>query len=200
MKFIINPQYRRDYKAGDIFFSYNNESIISKGIALFTSEDRVSSESISHCGIIVGKNLCIEADEKLGYVVISNFKEKYLEQKHKTVMIKRPVCFSGRYPLNAIMHSYAMVGRKYNYRGILRAAIRILMFWKRRKNIDNYEPRVFCSQMVATILRRACGPVGCLQNDSDDIYPQTLFEDKELFQDWDMKIIHEKESEGVELS
>ena len=86
--FLQDPKFGEDYWAGQIFFSFDQDSFISKGIALFTNFENYSHIPVSHCGIITGPNTCLEA--AAGGVQESDFIEKYVNDPTVTVFLRSP--------------------------------------------------------------------------------------------------------------
>lgn len=190
MFFVRNPEYGKDYDDGYIFFSYNTDSLISTGIALFTKFEAKSKIPISHCGIVTGKQTCIEAANP-GGVQVSNFHEKYLKPKKTVVFLCKPRNVSPE--LAGLMTDEGLkhVGKSYAIPGVISSAFWNLLgfatigYLRKKRNWFNSEDRFFCSELVAEALISAYPDrPGCLEYHPTNIYPQTLFEDHIVFEKW----------------
>jgi len=206
MFFIQNPEFERDYKKGYIFFSYTTDSILSKGIALFTQNEMENKIPVSHCGIIINENECIESVFPDG-VKKSNFIKDYVEPDNVVVFLCKPrdldIISQNRIESEAEYH----IGKPYAKYGAIGSAIwQILGFtwipWlRKRRNIFNSKKKMFCSELCATALINAYEHrPGCLVWHPSNIYPSTLFNDGDIFYPWDRNRHVKRKSEGAEIN
>lgn len=201
MKILQDPKFGVDYQPGHVFFSYDNDSIISAGIALFTRSEQTKIK-VSHCGVIDLNGQALEADESVGFVARSNFKEKYIDDPTKIVFFRELKNFS-RKNVHDLVHLMLMQsGKKYAYAGIVGSAIYVLLTkayskwpWLRYvPNPLNGTGEVFCSELVAECLRDVVGKLGCLSYHPTNVYPQTLFDDAVIWKQWSDGIVAKKKN------
>ncbi len=201
MKILQDPKFGTDYQPGHVFFSYDNDSLVSAGIALFTRSEQTQIK-VSHCGVIDLNGQAIEADESVGHVARSNFKEKYIDDPTKIVFFRELKDFSPKVVHDLVHYMLAQSGRGYAYAGIVGSAIYVLLTraytkwpWLRYvPNPMNGTGEVFCSELVAECLRSVIGKHGCLTYHPSNIYPQTLFDDTVIWKPWSDGIIAKKQN------
>jgi len=202
MYILTNPQYNVDYKDGYVFFSYTTGSIVSAGIALFQSYEDVLHQPLSHCGVISGPNMCVEATDPK--VMESNFIEKYVNDPHTIVFFRKPKDLTPADGKIMVDTSRKFLGKKYSYLGIAGSVLYVFLTsgykcfpWLRYyRNPLNSKNTLFCSELVAEAMRPVKGKVGCLKYDPSNIYPITLFDDKVIWSDWKFDIAQVKTAEG----
>jgi len=199
---LTDPVYGEDYKDGYIFFSYTSHDFISGGIALFQKCEDVLGQPLSHCGVISGPGMCVEATTPV--TTESNFIEKYVNAPNTVVFLRKPKDLTPQQAQTIIATSRKFLGRKYAYMGILGSALyvtftfgfKILPFLRYHRNPLNPKSQLFCSELVAESLIPVKGRVGCLKYDPSNIYPVTLFGDKVIWSDWKSDIAQIKMAQG----
>jgi hypothetical protein len=205
MYILTDPIYGQDYKDGYVFFSYTTGSIVSAGIALFQSYEDVLHQPLSHCGVISGPNMCVEATDPK--VMESNFVEKYVNDPHTIVFFRKPKDLTPADGKIMVDTSRKFLGKKYSYLGIAGSALYVFLTagykcfpWLRYyRNPLNSKNTLFCSELVAEAMRPVKGKVGCLKYDPSNIYPITLFDDKVIWSDWKFDIAQVKIAEGKKV-
>ena len=198
-----NPVYGEDYKEGYVFFSYTTENIVSAGLALFQACEMKSGLPVSHCGIISGTGRCLESTTPTTRE--DDFIREYVNDPHTIVFLRKPKGWTPEMAQKMIAQGRKHIGEKYAYLGLLGSAIRIIFSWgfklfpKLRYKDDplNSDKTTYCSEYVALCMRAGgMGKVGCLAYNPENVYPSTLFEDKEIWTDWNANIIQEKLAKG----
>lgn len=201
MKILQDPKFGTDYQPGHVFFSYDNDSIVSAGIALFTRSEQTKI-NVSHCGVIDLNGQAIEADESVGYVARANFKEKYIDDPTKIIFFRELREFNPKNVHELVHYMLAQSGKKYAYGGVVGSALYVLLTKAYKKwpwlryvpNPLNGSGEVFCSELVAECLREVVGKKGCLAYHPTNVYPQTLFDDDVIWKPWSDGIITKKQS------
>jgi len=196
------PVYGEDYKEGYVFFSYVTKNLISSGIALFQSSEMTSGLPISHCGVICGPGHCLESI--IPATTESDFIKKYVEDPHTIVFLRKPKDWTPEMAQKMIEEGRKHIGEKYSYCGIIGFMFRTVLSWgfklfsklRYKDNLLNTDSTTFCSEYVSLCMRTGMGKVGCLAYNSENIGPSTLFEDKEIWADWNANIIQEKMAKG----
>ena len=150
MYVLTNPVYGEDYNEGYVFFSYTMNSLVSSGIALFQELDNVCGVQLSHCGIISGPEMCVESTTPV--VMESNFIEKYVNEPHTVVFLRKPLHWNAGGAKAMIAEVRKDLGMKYSYTGIAGSALLLLLTWGFRflpflryyKNPLNRDDEMFC--------------------------------------------------------
>jgi len=202
MHILQNPTYGEDYKEGYIFFSYTSNDIVSEGIALFQSYEDVLHQPLSHCGVISGPNMCVEATDPK--VMESNFIEKYVNDPHTIVFLRKPKDLTPQGASIVVSTARQYLGKKYAYLGVVGSALYVMLtagykcfsFLRYFRNPLNPKDQLFCSELVANALLPVEGKTGCLKYDPTNIYPITLFDDDTLWSEWDFDIANKKRACG----
>lgn len=183
---IENPKYKKDYKPGQIFFSFTKDNFISKGISVFTNFERKTIR-VSHCGIIISDKECLEAAQP-GGVQVSNFIEKYVQDPHTIIYVREPRNLTKLAAKKMEIWGKQHVGKDYAVKGFIGSSIYNLLgltfipFIRKIKNPMNSDNKYFCSELVAECLIKAFPDrPGILRYHPSNIYPQGLFEDNEIF-------------------
>ena len=116
------PIYGQDYKAGQVYFVFDDMSIISNGIAWF--EYRLEflkvKNKVSHCGIVCGENQGIAALTKgIGYEDLNS----YFSNPHKHIFFREPYLLDGFGPDHIVRWCKNNIGKKYDFRLFIACAI-----------------------------------------------------------------------------
>lgn len=190
------PEFGVDYDAGYTFFTMNDSSVVSLGIAYFTRWNRLSDIKVSHCGICTGLNEGVEATSpKAGKC---NLTKKYFSNPNVHIFFRKPQMWSPRMGEEIATEALTHEGEKYAYALILGhllansrlgRAINTLTgrVPERVVNglLDNPHHRI-CSELVADVYktRMELRARGCLTLPSNMVKPQDLFEDPLVYLPW----------------
>ena len=201
MHLLRDPVYGEDYGRGWVFFSYCITSPISAGIALFSRDEALSRIPLSHCGIVTGERCCIEATDP--GVIFSDFKAKYLDDPTIVVFLRRPQNLDEDISTAMIEHARDQLGKGYAYKGVFGSALYNILglhkigWFRKGKNPFNAKDEYFCSELVAeSMIIGYPNRPGTLIYHPSNIYPVTLFEDKEIFDPWRVDVVEKKTKEG----
>lgn len=202
MFILTDPQYNVDYKEGYIFFSYVTDNLISSGIALLQSGEMTSGLPISHCGIICGPGRCLES--VIPATTESDFIKKYVEDPHTIVFLRKPKDWTPEMAQKIVAEGRRRIGEKYSYLGIIGFMFRTVWSWgfklfpslRYKDNLLNTNSTTYCSEYVSICMKTGMGNVGCLSYNLENISPSTLFENKEIWADWNANIVQEKLAKG----
>lgn len=202
MHFVINPEYKKDYGPGYIFFSYNTSSLISAGIALFSRSEAKNGIPVSHCGVIINENECVEAANP-GGVQVSNFMQKYVEPNEIVVFLCKPKEINLEISQKIIDEAMKNVGKSYATKGVIGSAIwnifgLVSFGWLRKKrNIFNSKNSMYCSELCSeSLIAGYPSRPGCLIYHPTNIYPATLFNDHEIFDNWNSDQVFKRKKAG----
>lgn len=158
----IQPTYGKDYKAGQIYFTYTIDSAISEGVTWFTCKD-VSKidelKKVSHCGIVLDENNGIAALAEKNAFTYQNLPELIRNPKTR-IFFKEPKRLDELgvdFLFRTAIHYKDM---KYNYR--LATGFAVVNSWLGRKLLNeadkinllekfNKRNTLLCSQAVMQI-------------------------------------------------
>jgi hypothetical protein len=202
----LTPIYgeKGNYNKGYIGFTYNNNNIISRGIAYFTRWEKMGDISATHALIVTGENECIEA--LMGEGVVKAPLDKYFDDIHCQIFFRKPVDLnhviadkitalalkeegkkyeSDLIPLQAFMGTVAGHFLNKHFQGKLEEAL--------AKKLDHPD-RWICSELASYCLdeQPQYKDRGILLSSNATISPQELFEDEVIFTPW-----HDSKSEGL---
>ena len=190
----VKPIYGKNYDEGWIGFTYTNSSFISQGIAWFERWDNRRGLPVSHVLLITGPNSLIESTTPKGVserdlqglfdkpdTLFIALKPKGLNHKIAKELVEEAKKYVGyRYDYSLIVGNFItsnFIGKFFNFvtRGYFNKGV-LKIFDKSKMKI--------CSEFVATVLKShpAFKDKGCLKKSLNEITPQMLFEDKELFE------------------
>jgi hypothetical protein len=192
----LEPRYNRDraidpnYGPGYIGFSYRDNNIFSKGIAIFEREE-YSGIVPSHSFIVRDKHKIIEA-ELTG--VCESDVSKYFDDPRIVVFFKKPKDLTmddvSIILFNAVLH----LGRKYDvslfWYFVLRKALRLLGRFEPYKNQPSWfdsPGEWICSELVAYCLKmvpKYANLFPLSEYHPSKIDPLMLFRSDELFEPW----------------
>lgn len=192
----IEPVYGENYDKGDIFFTYHNESFVSKGIAYFTKRKSMSDVRVAHVGVVTGRDYCIEAHLKGG--VQRSDLNKYFNEKTCYISFRRLNEMNDELFGRMLNFCESKVGLDYGI-GLIGAQALVGSFFGHRLNklldgkleehvskiLDNKDTYI-CSELVAECLDRQpeFRDKGILADPVSTITPQEIFEDQVLFKPW----------------
>jgi hypothetical protein len=84
----IKPQFRSNYDAGYIGFTFTDECPVSEGIAFFERWNRLSDIRVSHVFVVTGDVELVEAQMEHG--VQKDSIAKYFNDPHTIVFFRKP--------------------------------------------------------------------------------------------------------------
>lgn len=190
------PKYGDNYKAGYIGFTYHNTSVACLGIAYMTRWARMSDVRVSHALLVTGENECIEARVKNG--VARSDLQKYFDDPHCQIFFRKPVDLTDAIAVRMKAVAEKEIGTKYDFNLIAAQALQGLLIGKLINKVFNGSPdrlmskllneddRWICSELIAYSLdeQPEYKGKGVLDNPTDTIDPQELFEDSVIFTPW----------------
>lgn len=188
----IRPDWGKNLDYGYVFFTLTNNSLISRGIAVFEEWDNRDGLSWSHCGIVTGPNKCVEA---LANGVVESDLNKYFDDEHCVITMRPVYCYSVKLGCDIATEAERYIGRKYGY-GLLASNAISYSFAGRILNtitcgvshkalcaIGKIPGGMICSELVAKVLQKFDGlrGVGILNKPAREITPEKLSEDQDLW-------------------
>jgi hypothetical protein len=197
----VNPVYRKNYKKGYIGFTYNNNNIISQGIAYFTRWSKISDINATHALVVTGENECIEAHATTG-VRRANL-EQYFQDKHCQIFFRKPNNLTNFIADQIVQTLIPEIGKQYDFNLITSQALsgtflgRFFDTYLKGQLEDtltkilNEHDKWICSELAAYALDEQVEyrDKGILTRPNATISPQELFEDTIIFEDWKQEII-----------
>lgn len=192
---VIKPEYGKNYRKGDIGFTYNSGSLVSEGIAYFTRWERMSDIRVSHCFVVAAQFDVIEAlPDGISRTDIT----RYFNNPKINVFFRKPNEWTPQMGEKIVTHAATHIGTEYDWRLDLAHGISGSMMghlatkitgdaWHRRVCEWMNDPKKWmCSEMGSDCLQAIpiLRPKGCLQYPACTISPQELFEDNDVFEAW----------------
>lgn len=184
----LAPKYGLNYKAGQVYFTFNSKNIVSKGVSYFTydSDDEYQKlEVASHCGICIGEGKGISA---LNQGIAEENLYNIFEDTSRRIFFKEPKLLDSIGSRQVILLSKMLVGLPYDWRLASGFAIcnsfpfRLLFTEEKRKEfIRTFKTKgkFICSEFVMFVLNN-CG----MTYDTDHIRsPHEVF-NHNLFKTW----------------
>ena len=192
----VEPVYGKTYRPGYIGFQFQDDSVVSDGIAYFTRWDKLSNFPVTHTFIVSCKNECIEAHLENG-VQCSTLDERFADP-HCHVVFRKPIGLTIDIGSSIVYAAASQLGDKYDKSLIIAQAFegtftgRVLrkMYGAKLEKILNrlfdHTDRWICSELASYALdeQPEYHDKGCLLKPNGMVSPQELFEDRVLFQDW----------------
>ena len=190
------PRFGVNYKTGYIGFTFDDASIVSRGIAYFTRWKRMSQIKVSHSLVVTGDNQCVEA--LIGPGVVRRPLSKYFNDPHTLIFFRKPRRYTRDVGARIARTAAGQVGTQYD-RLLLAAQIFEGCFlgrWARAAFGDkpeqfigrvlNGKDKWICSELAAYALdsQAEYHDKGVLQKPDFTIDPQELFEDNRIFCRW----------------
>lgn len=111
----LAPKYGLNYKAGQVYFTFNSKNIVSKGVAYFTydSDDEYKKlEVASHCGICIGGGKGISA---LNQGIAEENLNNIFEDSNRRVFFKEPKLLDSIGSRQIILLSKMLIGLQYDW-------------------------------------------------------------------------------------
>ncbi len=193
----VAPVYGNNYNKGYIGFSYNDNSVIAKGIAHFTGWQRMSDLYATHVLIVTGENSCIEADAFHNCVKEGPL-QHYFDQPHCQIFFRQPQGLNNEIAEGIVQVLRPEIGKKYDFKSILTQTLSGSFFGrlcdrllqgkledKLSEKLNNPEKWI-CSELAAYALdeQPQYQDQGILKRPNATISPQELFEDSVIFEPW----------------
>lgn len=190
------PHYGVNYRIGYIGFTFNDSSMISRGIAYFTRWTRMSQIKVSHVLIVSGENKCVEA--LMGKGVVQQPLTKYFSKPHTHIFFRKPRRYTPDIGARIAKTASSQIGSKYDNLLIAAQGFQgcFLGRWVRAvfgdkpdevvSRILNAKDKWICSELAAFALdsQHEYEDKGILKKPDFTIDPQELFEDKQIFCKW----------------
>lgn len=192
------PEYGVNYNAGYIGFTFDDDSVISEGIAYFTRWDRLSDIPVSHALIVIGENTCIEA--VAGQGVIQSNLGKYFWDKNSHIFFRKPVGINENIVNEIIWTAKKEIGASYANGLIVNDMVRATFLghlldklshdeiFDRISMVLDEKGSFICSELAAYCLKSAKSWIynnaGILDRPASAITPQSLFSDSIIFEQW----------------
>lgn len=200
-----NPEYKKNYNKGYIGFCYDPTSFVSKTIAKATKYCNYSDIKVSHALIVISEDMCIEADANSKQVIEAPL-SKYFDDKNKIISFRKPREMNEIIANEIINLAKSKIGCGYEYAQIIghigKALPGINQFNKITHNlivdiisclVDNKD-KFICSELAAYSLKHAKSWAyrnkGILARLTTRVNPQELFEDRTIFQEWDIETVN----------
>ena len=157
----LKPVYGKTYKAGQVFFTRDEKSLISNGISWFTYKDDLElkwENNWTHCGVCIGDNTAIEADWN-GVSKIAL--DKYFNSKNTRIVFREPYLLDIMGADKLVEYAYDMssVGYKYDYKQLIGLGLLKLLKGLIKPNVEDIIKQYFdvpnryiCSELVMALL------------------------------------------------
>lgn len=152
----VEPRFMKNYEPGLVGFAFHDDSLLSQGITIFTSDDRVGQIKVSHAFLVEDEEYCIEA---VGQGVVRNRLGNYFGDPHCQVHFRRPVDLRGKTVGLVMDAARAKLGDAYSVGGILGMLMDKLSRWVFDFALPNSWPNPlnsrstwFCSELVSFAL------------------------------------------------
>ncbi|NJK67445.1 MAG: hypothetical protein HC941_13680 [Microcoleus sp. SU_5_3] len=199
----VAPVYGKNYNKGCIGFTYNNSSVVSRGIAYFTKWARMSDIRVTHVLIVTGENSCIEADA-FHNTVKEGTLQHYFDEPHCQIFFRKPQELTDEIAEKIVQVLTPEVGKQYDFNLIYIQAlsgsfaghlydrlVREKLEDKLSEKLNNPEKWI-CSELAAYALdeQPKYKDQGILKRPNATISPQELFEDSVIFEPWKMGNLH----------
>jgi hypothetical protein len=191
------PVYGENYAAGYIGFVHGGTAV-SRGIAYLTRWPRMSEIAVSHVLIVVGPDLCVEADMDRG--VVRTHLRNYFDSLSMNISFRKPRELGWLDAQRIVNAAQAEVGKPYDKALVAAHAVlgtvighlanRLVWGLPERLLVAALDtPGFICSELAAHCLRMRSrhNAAGCLADHPASITPQELFEDDQVFQPWQHK-------------
>lgn len=185
----VTPIFGQNYFRGDIGFTYNDQNIISQGIALLTQSDKRGESVATHVFIVESKWDCLEAHLETG--VARNPIQHYFDDPHQVVFFRRLRGHNEIMIDRIIERAIPLIGSEYDTSLIIAAAINGFIA-NRIKNkairsklskardvvvgLFNNPDSYICSEFIAKILRPEFVDYDLFSQPVAAITPQELLE------------------------
>lgn len=192
------PEYGVNYGKGYIGFVYNDNSIISQGIAYFTKWDDLYHIPVNHALIVEDEDTCVEALMIKG--IQRNSLKSYFDDPHAHIFFRKPNELNTLIADEISGTAQKEVGAGYANGLIINDIIRgtllghIIDDLSHDMLFDCLSERMsqkgafICSQLAAYALKSAKNwpykNQGVLRRPTTAITPQELFCDDVIFQQW----------------
>jgi hypothetical protein len=192
----LEPAYGDNYKPGFLGFTQTGSSMLSVGIAHFTRWSRLSDIHISHVLVVTGENECVEAVAGKG--VVKSTLDRYFADSKTQIFFRKPRKCTQALGQRIAETALSQAGTKYET--LLTVAqlldgsfLRRWMMSHFRESPDHFighllnrDNRWIAAELAAYCLD--CQPEyadkGILAKHRHAISPQELFEDGEIFANW----------------
>ena len=192
----LAPRYGDNYKIGYIGFSFNDASVVSHGIAYLTRWTRMGAVKVSHALVVAGDGVCVEAQVEKG--VVEQSLDRCFDDPHEHLFFRKPRGYTSVIGARIAAVARGQVGAGYDHLLIAAQAMQgcFLGRWVRAVFGDRPDEAVsrllndpnnwICSELAAYALdsQPEYRDKGVLIKPDFTIDPQELFEDAELFCDW----------------
>jgi len=194
----VSPVWKQNYDLGWPFFQFTDNEFVSKGICWFTAwREWPIRISVSHCGVCVGPDECIEA--LAGGVKLSNLHDRF-DDPHTHVFFRKPAWYdrepcTGRrlsnaaYELRGSPYAYSLIVAKAFTQSPIGRGLNRLFCGKMSPllcTLAHWPGTMDCDGVVGRVIREAGHWEGCLRKgrNVNALTPQIIFEDQELFCPW----------------
>ena len=204
----VKPEYGVNYKEGFIGFTFDDSSFLSMGISWFTRWEKgvnpdVPNISISHCFVVTGPDSCVEA--WVPYVRKSKLSD-YFNNPHLHVSFRKPKSMSDEMGKSIAEAATSQIGKSYDVLLIIGLLLtntfvgkfleKITNGWSKKllTNLFNKRKAYICSELVgyAMSTQPQYKGQGILNGSLSSTDPQSLFEDRVIFEPWSEQIKGEK--------
>lgn len=175
----LKPEYGKNYKAGQIYFTYQINSPISQGISWFSYKDMPIApiERVSHCGLCIGEGQGISAQPHgIDYEDLNEI----FNDPYRRIIFREPLLLDIMGADNIAAEAKKYIGKKYDFCGVF--GFTIVNSWLGRKVLNerwrkeilrffNALNRFWCSEFIMKLLH------DCLfTNDKDfNVTPKEVF-------------------------
>lgn len=192
----LEPRYGDNYKLGYIGFSFNDASIVSKGIAYLTRWTRLGDVRVSHALVVAGDGVCVEAQIERG--VVERPLANYFDDPHSHLFFRKPRGYTPELGGRIAASARGQVGAGYDRWLLVAQAMQGCFLGRWVRAVLGDRPDVAVSRFLNDPNRWICSELAAFALDSQPEYrdkgilrqpdftidPQELFEDAELFCDW----------------
>lgn len=152
----LRPQFMKNYEPGLVGFAYHDNNLISEGITIFTSDERLGQVKVSHAFLVEEEEYCIEA---VGEGVVRNRLKNMFDDPHCQVHFRRPIDLRGKTVRLVLDAARAKLGDAYSVAGIIGMLMDKISRWifhtalpNSWRNPLNSHSTWFCSELVSFAL------------------------------------------------
>ena len=192
----VEAIYGRNYRPGYIGFTFREDQFLSDGIAWFTRWERYSDIRVSHVFVVAGADECIEAHKHSG-VCAAGLGDRFEDPQCK-VFFRKPRGWTMDIGWRIVECAARQLGMKYDTSLIGAHAIAGSFLGRALRAVFGDKPEDLLTAIFDSEEQWICSELGayCLDEQPEyhdrgilarpnrTINPQELFEDREIFEDW----------------
>lgn len=200
----VRPEFGVNYDVGYIGFTFQDSNFLAEGVAWFTRWEKgenpdVPKLDLSHVIIVSGENECVEAYlPKVRRTPLSD----YFDNPKDHIIFRKPVGWTPELGKRIAETAASRVGNRYGVSLIIGQLLAncflghflgwLTRGWSHRVITGFFENKdqFICSELGAYALDQQVEfrGKGILAESAYEIDPQSLFEDREIFEPWAQQV------------